>query len=174
MSDNPYASPTPVELPPQGGADRGEAVRGIRLAMLILLAPAVYNFIWFSGLHPRQAAIAIPALFLLGNIFGFLLSVVAIWFFGLVVLEFVSASIHAVFGRKTSLDEWNGPLYTMLTRAHWFAIPGAFLWVIWVIGFYLLHINFYTVSVPIGIASHLLAACLYLPLFAQWYALARA
>ena len=51
---------------------------------------------------------------------------------------------------------------------------GAVLWAIWVAAFYQLGIGFYTVSLPIGIAAHLLAAGLYIPLFYRWYKVERA
>ncbi|MGI9469633.1 MAG: hypothetical protein ACR2OA_21095 [Rubripirellula sp.] len=172
---NPYASPqTDSTGLPTPSKNRGVAQHHLRLALLILLAPAAYNFICFS--FPAEAGAAglhIPAIYRWINGFGFVVTAAAIWFFGLPLLELLTLGLHRIFGRTSSALAWKEALYQVLGRAPFFAVAGAFLWALWVAAFYQFGVGFYAVSVPIGIAAHLLAAGLYVPLIACWYNLRR-
>jgi len=175
MSTNPYESPkvqATQRLTPN--EDRVTALRNVRIALLILLVPAIYNFICFN--FPSSAdRIEFPAhsVYRTANSIGLTLVVLFIWFFGLTILEFVTGGIHSIAARKSKLAKWKATLYVTLRRAPLFAVPGAALWAIWIAAFYQLHLGFYTVLVPIGIAAHLLAACLYVPLIVRWYKIER-
>lgn len=168
MSINPYESPrfpAVQRLPVNEG--RATALRSVRIALLILLVPAVYNFICFNFQLPT------PFVYRAINTIGLLLIVIAVWFFGLAVLEFACRGIHSIAARNATLEDWKATLYVILGRTPWFAIPGAALWAIWVLAFYQLDVAFYDVSLPVGIAAHVLGACLYVPLIYRWYRLER-
>ena len=93
---------------------------------------------------------------------GVFVTAAAIWCLGLGLLELLTGCIHRLFGRKAGLADWKTALYRVLERLPSTAVLGAVLWVVWVIAFYHLGVGFYLISVPVGIAAHLLAASLYL------------
>jgi hypothetical protein len=170
MSTNPYESPrsdtTRRSLP---NDERVAAMRRLRFALLILLVPAIYNF--FCSHYPTAAGREVPmhVMYRAINGAGCAAMVLAIWFFGLAALEFVTGGIHTVLARNSKLDAWKATLYETLRRAPGFAVGGAALWSVWCFAIYQLGIEFYTVSLPIGFAAHVLAAALYVPLFYRWY-----
>ena len=175
MVENPYASPESVAMESDGSAAaRTAALRRVRFALLILLAPAIYNFICYSRLaDPMLADLHQWTIYWVMNGMAFFVTAAAIWFLGLGLLELLTVFIHRLFGRKAGLAEWKTALYQVLERLPSTAVLGAFLWVVWVIAFYHLGVGFYLISVPVGIAAHLLAASLYLSLFYRWYTLER-
>lgn len=173
MMPNPYASP---ESDSTGLHDSSKSRRlaqsCLRLALLILIAPAVYNFTCFS--YPAATApdeLRIQNSFAWINGIGFCFTAAALWFLGLPVLELLTVVIHKVFGRTTSVEAWKEALYQSLRRAPFVSVLGAVLWTLWVAAIYQMGVGFYAASVPIGIAAHLLAAGLYVPLFVRWYTL---
>ena len=176
MNTNPYESPQSEDSPRPSAIDqRVRARRDARVALLILLVPAFYNFVCFNfSFDASRIGFSVRNVYQLANGVGFIAGAVAIWILALPVLEFLTGGFHAVFGRNSKLDDWKTALYRILRRAPIFAVGGAILWAIWVGAFYQLGIGFYTVSVPIGVAAHVLAAGLYLPLFYRWYELERA
>lgn len=151
------------------------AQRSVRIALLILLVPAVYNFICFN--FPSNAnQIDVPfrsVFYRTFNLIGLVLIASAIWRFGLPVLEFVTGGIHSIVARNSKIDDWKATLYIIVRRLSMFSIPGAALWALWVAMFFQLQFNFFAVSVPIGIGAHLLAAGLYVPLIYRWYIMER-
>ena len=171
MSTNPYESPevlTALQSTPN--VDRVKALRSVRIALLILLVPAVYNFVCFNlYLNPRRIQLPLHSVYVTVNSLGIVLITFVIWCFGLAILEFVAGGLHSILARKSLLDDWKSTMYVIVRRAPKFAVAGAVLWVIWVAAFYQLRLDFYVVSVPVGVAAHLLAACLYIPLFYRWY-----
>ena len=176
MSTNPYASPKSHTAPwITPSRARALAQRNVRIALLIMLAPAIYNFICFSfpPTGPDRIELTIHHIYRMANGIGLLAIVVAIWCLGLRLLEFFTGGFHTVFGRNSKIEDWMTTLYQILRRAPVFAVCGAILWTIWVAAFYQLGFGFYAISVPIGIAAHLLAAGLYVPLFYRWYKIER-
>jgi hypothetical protein len=175
MFANPYAPPESDSTgKPDSSGSRGIARRCLRIASLILLAPAVYNFICFSySADQAPFELRIQNLYRLINGCGIFSTSVVIWFLGLTLLEFLTIGIHMFFGRNSSIEAWKAALYQILGRAPLFALLGAMLWAFWVAAFYQLGVGFHAISVPIGIAAHLLAAGLYIPLIASWYKLER-
>jgi hypothetical protein len=175
MNTNPYESPqSHAVVQPMPNKERGAANRSVRIALSIMLIPALYNFISFNfaladTLHEAPSFVVYRTF----NFIGLLLIVVAIWLLGLKFLEFLTGGIHSVVARKSNLKDWNGALYSIVRRLPFFAIPGAALWAVWVWAFYQLQLGFYSISVPIGIGAHLLAACLYVPLIYRWYKMER-
>lgn len=175
MSVNPYESPkVDMNQPAYRYVPREDAQRSLRIALLIMLVPAVYNFACFSfALFNFRIRVGRPLA--MSNVdravnsVGFVLIALAVWFLGLSVLEFFTLRIHYVAARASKFNDWKDSLYLTLRRAPFFAFAGAGLWAVWVCAFYQLRIGFYEISVPIGIAAHLLAACFYLPLFWRWY-----
>ena len=176
MTPNPYASPKSDSTGLHASSKSHRlARRCLRLALVILLAPAVYNFICFSSpvaagpdeLRMQNASAWITWV----NGFGFCFTAGAIWCLGLPLLELLTVVIHRIFGRTTSVEAWKEALYRALNRAPLFSVLGAVLWTLWVAAIYRLGIGFYAASVPIGVAAHLLAAGLYVPLFFRWYTL---
>ena len=172
MKSNPYESPQDSDA---GRFDeRRRALRGIRLAIVILLMPAIYNFVCFeTAVASGQSVGAMAGVFRTLNAMGIVLIASASWFFGLAVLELATAFIHWLFARMSALQDWRSVLYRRLRLAPIFAVLGAVLWAIWVAAFYQMKTDFYTISIPIGIIAHLLAAVFYLPLAMQWYQVER-
>ena len=172
---NPYASPASVCHVASGLAGlRADALRRIRYALLILLLPAIYNFICFSLLvDPLVGDLHMWMIYWAVNGMGFAAIATAVWFLGLRLLEIFTVVVHMVLGRKATLANWNAALYEVLLRGPLFAVLGAIVWTIWVVAYYQLNVGFYAISVPVGIAGHLLAACLYVPLLYRWYSLER-
>jgi len=171
MNTNPYESPkSQATLQSPHSEERTTALRSVRIALLMMLAPAIYNLIYFSfSADTNRIEIPIHSIYRTLNTIGLVAITTAIWFFGLAALDFVTGGLHSVFSRRTTLDNWKTTLYIILRRAPFFAFFGAVLWAIWVAAVYQFGFEFYTVSVPIGVAAHLLAAGLYLPLIYQWY-----
>lgn len=154
--------------------ERRTANRSVRIALVILLIPAIYNFICFNfPFSGNRVEPPIYSVYRTVNSIGLVLTVAGIWFFGLKLLELLTGGIHSLVARKSTLDDWKEALYAILRRMPLFAVPGAVLWAIWVLAFYQLHLGFYTVSIPIGILSHVLAAFLYVPLIYRWYKMER-
>jgi len=175
MKANPYETPSElIEQDPRSSSTRTAAQRHVRMALLIMLLPAAYNFVCFN-FSPSFDQIEFPnrSLYRMANLIGFGLIAAAVWWFGLTLFEFVTRGIHSIVARKSKLAEWQRELYSNLQRAPGLAIPGAVLWAVWVLAFYQLQIKFYLVSVPVAIAAHLLAAWLYLPLAYQWFQIER-
>ena len=88
---------------------------------------------------------------------------------GLWVLEWLNDRIHRWFGAPATTVQWRRALYVTLGQSIPFALVGAVLWELWLIGFYLWKLDFLLISIPIGILAHLLAAGLYLQLAYRWY-----
>jgi hypothetical protein len=171
MSDNPYQTPQSVaELYSLRTTVRMVAERRVRAASLILLVPAIYNFVCFSyAIGNSQIVYPFFVISLAMNSLGFIFVVATVWFFGLKILERITWLAYRLMSRKDNLDDWLKALYLALDQTPMFAVLGAILWTMWVVGFYHLQVGFYAISVPIGIVAHLLAAALYLPLFYRWY-----
>jgi len=171
MNTNPYESPkSQVTLLPPHSEERTAALRSVHIALLVMLAPAIYNLICSSFfVDMNRTGLPIHSIYRTLNTIGLVAITTAIWFFGLAALDFVTGGLYSVFSRRATLDNWKTTLYITLRRAPVFAFFGAVLWAIWVAAFYQFGFGFYTVSVPIGVAAHLLAAGLYLPLIYQWY-----
>lgn len=175
MNTNPYEPPkAPAALTAMPNEERQTANLGVRIALVILLIPAIYNFICFNfPFSGNRVGFPVHGVFLTVNAIGLVLTAAGIWFFGLKLLEVLTGGIHFIVARKSKIDDWNEALYAIARRMPYFAVPGAVLWAIWVFGFYQLHLGFYIVSIPIGIMSHVLAAFLYVPLIYRWYKMER-
>lgn len=139
------------------------------MTSLLLLVPAAYNVYLFNFFQGDGTTI--PTLFRLFNTIGFACVGAMAWFCGLGLLEYLTGTIHSLVARKSTRDDWQHALYATLRPAPRLALAGAVLWTIWDVAIYQLHLDFNSVSIPIGIAAHLLAACLYLPLVYRWYKL---
>ena len=171
MSDNPYQTPQSVAEPyPLRTNVRTLAEWRVRTALLILLVPAIYNFVCFSyTIGISQIVYPFFVISLVMNSLGFMFVVAMVWFFGLKILELFTWLAYRSMSRKANLDDWLKALYQTLDQTPIFAVLGAILWTLWVVGFYHLQVGFYAISVPLGIVAHLLAAALYLPLLYRWY-----
>lgn len=174
MSDNPYEPPQQAFVPAAADLpERTRAIGDVRKTLLILLLPAVYNFRCFSRLGADDRFEDSPMIILgIFNAVGFIILFTAIWLFGLSGLELITSFVNALTGQTRQLNQWEQELYKVLRRMPQLAWAGAALWVVWTIAVYQLSVDFYLISVPIGIAAHVLAAALYLPLFFAWYRLA--
>ena len=170
MSTNPFESPSsPAQQRPSQNEPRNAARRNMKTALLMLLPAALYNFACFN--FPLTATLPIHRLYQAVNSLGLISIVAFVWFFALTCLEGITGGIHTMVARNSSLAAWKKELYAILRRLPSFAIPGTVLWTIWVAAVYQLRIGFYAVSVPVGVAAHILAACLYIPLVYRWYKL---
>ncbi len=171
MNQNPYAAPEHSGKAPLSD-ERKSSLTSIRIALGIMLFPTLYNFVCFNGpLFTQRDRMPLNYLFMATNLVGLIVVLLAVWFIGLWFFERVSDAGRVVFGRSVTKSDWNEPLYSMLQKLKFFAIPGAVIWCIWNFCFYTLEINFYTISIPIGVAAHILAAILYTPVLIRWYQL---
>lgn len=174
LSDHPYEPPQQPFVPAATDLpERRQAIGDVRKALVILLLPAVYNFLSFSRL-PTDDRVTGSLMLVLRvlNAVGLCILLASIWWFGLSILELITSLVNSLTGQRRKLPEWKQELYKVLRRMPQLAWAGAVLWVVWTIAFYQLDVDFYLISVPIGIAAHVLAAALYLPLFFAWYRLA--
>lgn len=172
MSDNPYQPPRSAPTPLAEHSPLRKAARSsFRLVALVLLVPAIYNYVAFdartiaSGGLPSNVA----ATYRVINIFAFVVGFGLIWFAGFPLLEAVAKLLRAVFAKRADPAQWLEVLYRSLHRAVILAALGAALWAIWVFAFYQRGVDFYTISWTVGVPLHLLAACWYVPLVYRWY-----
>ena len=91
-----------------------------------------------------------------------------LWFLCLPMLELMTWWIFRVILKSERLADGMNALYESLRFAVYFAIAGALLWMIWNVGYYDWHIDFFTISIPVGILANLLAAGIYIPLAYRW------
>jgi hypothetical protein len=172
MTHNPYQPPQSLSKTSSTiTTNRQAAQRKIRISTIIFLVPALYNLVCFSLLTSSQIVLPFFVVNFLLNLLGAIIVVAAVWFFGLTILEMIAAVAYRVVARKSERNSWYDTLYNSLTRLPLFAVLGSILWTMWVAGFYQLRLSFFVVSIPIGIAAHLLAAGLYIPLLYRWYRL---
>ena len=112
MSTNPYESPK-VQTAQQSTPNeaRVTALRNVRISLLIMLIPAVYNFICFNfPSSDNRIDLPIHSVYRAINSIGLVLIVSAIWFFGLTALEFVTGGFHSIVARKSKLDDGKATL----------------------------------------------------------------
>ena len=174
MSKNPYEPPNvPATIEPERNEERAAALRDVRVSLLIMLVPTLYNFVWFNFSTDNRIEFSFFYVEQIVNFVGLVLLLAAIWIYGLMALELVTGGIHTIVARHSTLDVWKRALYSVFRRAPMLAVLGALLWVMWVVAFYQLQADFYTISVPVGIMAHVLAAFLYIPLTYRWYKMER-
>ena len=175
MTENPYqSSEVPCDAVKAESSLRERARLSFRVATLVLLIPAVYNYWAFDAIAIASSGLPsdLANLYRTVNVIGFFVGGSLIWFLGVPLLEATARLVRIVFANGTDRTAWQETLYRSLSWTAFLAIPGAALWVLWVFAFYQKNMNFYTISWSAGIPAHLLAACLYLPLIHGWYRLA--
>lgn len=173
---NPYSAPSTItsdiEVDPWKPARRG-----IRISLAILLIPAVLNYVawerWLVSTGWRQSqvdsttsgiwAIRIANFVLLS--IGFLI----LWYFALPVLKFCARLLVTLIRRKGEInDDWHNPLIAAMEKIPRYATAGAGVWIVWVIGFYLLEIRHFAFTAIFSTVGHILAATWYGPLVVQF------
>ena len=132
--------------------------------LLIMLIPALYNFICFN--FPQNSSM--PLLFAVFNGIGLLMLLITAWFFSLHILEFACSALNIAFGQQNKTRSWKNALYNSLKITPRLAAAGALLWLAWAYGFYQLAMPFYSISIPALITGNVLAAVWYLPLIFHW------
>lgn len=162
---NPYHPPSESGLP----VDRIETEKRmytraqLRWSLIILLLPCTYNLYCF------QSSVGAQPIHAIANVAFLIGGAVLIWFYALPILEVVTRMFHRLFARASSQEAWLEAMYDVASSLVPYAVMGAILWSGWVFGFYHTEIGFYTISVPVGILAHLLAAAIYVRLFYHWY-----
>ena len=175
MSVNPFEPPRTPGEPPRVSGLSSRAKLAWRTIVLLMMVPAIYNFLEFNAkviMAPSAGSRLAPieALTLwLGNSLLIVVGGIALWLFGLQLINALSMTIRRLFAPQCSAIAWQEPLERALYRAAILAIPGALLWMAWVFGFYEMQMNFYVLSWLIGIPAHILGACVYIPLIYGWY-----
>lgn len=175
QTPNPFESPrfSGLKSNRETSCGRRAAMRRLRWSLLILLVPAVYNYVCFDrvalGTGVRASDEIYVSVFRFINLGGMALLSVVLWFFSLGALEWLITLIFRVLRCRSSLPDWHAALYEVLGSLVWFSLAASALWMSWTIGFYDLGIGFYAVSYPVGILAHLLAAGLYVPLAYRWF-----
>ncbi len=167
MSSNPYEPPSSTELAVLP-ADELRPVAALRFqqSCLILLAPALLNFICFH--------LTLRFEIVLLDLLGFIALALLVWFRGFAIIEGVSSMLHTIVCGHRARQEWTQLLHKRLESLPGFIAVGSVLWLLWLIGFYAMQINFYLISYAIGIPAHILGACFYVPLITGWFRIVRA
>jgi hypothetical protein len=175
---NPYETPT-YSGPSQEKADtagRLAARKRLRLAIIILMIPAAYNYYCFDKVAIGNAnfvgAYEIVARSI--NVGGIMMAACLLWFLCLPMLELMTWWKFQVVSKSDRLDDGMNALYESLKFAVYFALSGALLWMVWNVGYYDLKIDFYMISIPVGILANLLAAGIYVPLAYRWHRIEKA
>ncbi|MCA9064899.1 MAG: hypothetical protein KDA96_17625 [Planctomycetaceae bacterium] len=151
---------------------RHQAHVALVTSLWVLVLPALCNVVCFCN-PPQKVTRPLPQHLMVANGIGFVAVVFVIRFAGLRLLESLVVVLHAAFASRSRRSEWQRHLYEILRRMPGFAVAGACLWFVWVSAIYYFRLDFFVVSIPVGIAAHLLAAGLYIPLAYRWYRLER-
>ena len=174
---NPFESPREVAVPVQGRIDSTDLVAERVLALsrytkviLVLAVPAVVNVLLFNyfvtgRVDSRGLFILMATL----NVIGVALVIFGLLFGGFYYLELMTRLANRIFGGGQRLNDWYRALFSVLQQALTLAVPAALLWLIWLAMFYATDVGFFLYSIPIALASHLMAASLYCGLFWKWY-----
>lgn len=171
---NPYRSPESTEDFAPKNLPRADALLRFRIAIALLLFAALVNDFFLPRYRYTGAAVVLTTyrIGLLDFIF-----ISAIGFFAMTctfeVLERLAKLLRRVFAPNSHPDAWSNAIYNAFRPAIPLGLAGALLWIIWVIAFFELRINFYVISYAVGIPAHLLAACVYFPLIYSWFKAAR-
>jgi len=168
MNSNPYAPPsTSDDLAPLPDPElRAMAQRRFHRSCWILSFPALLNWVFFNWrLRPE---------YVLVNCLGLVVLAIVVAHYGFRIVERLSSTIQRIACRNDAWQEWDRVLWKALVALPGFIAIGSLLWTLWVIGFYVMDINFVLISYAVGIPAHVLAACFYVPLITNWFRIARA
>lgn len=173
MNSNPYESPrefaAEAKTDPEQSPLRLEARRSFRKGLLILAVPTFFNYLLYDleiSSHLSGAAEWLPRL---GNVTSIVVAFVVAWFFGMAIVETFVGFARSLVRPQANQSEWFAAFYRACNKLPFFTIVGAGLWFAWLIGFYIIGLNFFVLSWPIGILAHIVAACWYLPLVYRWW-----
>jgi hypothetical protein len=171
---NPYRSPEPTEDAAPKNLPRAHALFRFRVAVALLLVGAFANAFFmrrylYMGTQVVLTTyrIGLPDLLFIGAI-GLVAMTCT---FG--ILERLARFFRGRFAANSDPEAWNNAIYNAFRPAIPLGLLGALLWIIWVIAFFELKVNFYVISYAVGIPAHLLAACVYLPLLYGWFKAAK-
>jgi hypothetical protein len=175
---NPYEAPaySGRSQEPTNSSPRRVARKRLRLAILVLFIPAAYNYYCFDkaalgNVHPAGAYEIVARSI---NIGGIIMATCLLWFLCLPMLELMTWWIFRVVLKSERFESGMNALYESLRFAVYFALVGALLWMIWNVGYYDCHIDFFTISIPVGILANFLAAGVYIPLAYRWHRIKKA
>jgi hypothetical protein len=176
---NPYASPAAPQMV-EGPDDDFRALRAKtnlhwQISLQALLIPAAANY-WFFDQLVRLPNIDPPEMNIGLRLFDamYLIPLVAVLLFaGLSLLEWIAGVIRYLFARSVPRQLWLASMYRSLSHLIPVAILANTLWMVWLVGFYLLEMNFFVISIPVGILAHILGASLYVRIFYGWFRLTR-
>jgi hypothetical protein len=177
MSSNPYqSSVVDADVTVEETELRRRARVHLRFVFLILLMPAIYNYVQFDRAYIADGGLgaATETMYRSVNLIGMALFAVLIWRATLPLLERIADFVRRSFAGNADRASWNSPLYAAIKSAVFLAIPGSILWFIWIVGFYELGLNFTVISYTVGIPGHVIGACFYVPLVYRWYMLTQA
>lgn len=164
-ASNPYSSPEEFAATTQ--SDAWTALRGYRLALLILAIPTALNYLFWDreNLAGRFAG-DLVALCRTVNITLLVTAFAALFLIGLPLLRLGLKVLLPLF----PVPEWEVTANEGLSRLPIFAALGSALWVVWSIGFYVLQLRGMAFSTTLALLGHLLAVFWYFPIFSGWYA----
>jgi hypothetical protein len=174
MENNPYRSPESIEDVAPKNLPRADALLRFRIAIALLIIAALVNGFFLPRYRYTGAAVVFTTyrIGLLDFIF-----IAAIGFFAMTctfeVLERLAKLLRRILSPNSDPDSWNNAIYNAFRPAIPLGLLGALLWIIWVIAFFELEVNFYLISYAIGIPAHLLAAAIYLRILWGWFKAAR-
>lgn len=175
---NPYASPLAAMGPPPRlhavrSPLRRQAVRRLRLSLLILLPAALANWAVLSPPHRfavYSIAVLIHDFLLLLMLAGLLVALFA----GMPILEWVAERIRLMVAPRVSARRWRNTLYAGMWPATWAAGLGLLLWLAWIYLFFMNgQLNRLVLCQVMGTAGHLLGAWVYGSVLVGWFRLWR-
>ncbi|MCA9193504.1 MAG: hypothetical protein KDB03_17150 [Planctomycetales bacterium] len=107
-------------------ASRVRAQKCLRAVLLLLLIPAIYNYVEFDmeAIGSQQLPGFVPHLFRSVNILGMVVGTLLIWKVGLRILEIFALGIRTFVGRRIEFTAWMDVFYGSITNAVWLAVPG--------------------------------------------------
>lgn len=166
---NPYQPPDNIEIR-QEPRLRHRAIWSLRGTWLVLLPAALFNYYAFDQRvilsYPLAAGVFPP--FRIINLLGFLVGSLVICCWLLPLLEQIARFMRRALVSQVPERDWLNAFYRSVHPAVFLALPGSVIWALWVIGFYYLKIDFVLISAMAAIPSHVLGACLYVPLLYRW------
>lgn len=168
MNSNPYAPPSTIDNLAQlpDPELRAMAQGRFKVSCWILTFPTLLNWVFFNWrLRPE---------YVLVNCLGLIALAIVVAFYGFRIVERLSSTIQRIVCRNEARQEWDRVLWKALVALPGFIAIGSLLWTLWVIGFYVMNINFVLISYAVGMPAHVLAACFYVPLIIRWFRIARA
>jgi len=175
---NPYRSPVAAPAPPANSYQtaRRKALWQVRLALVVLMVPAVANYLCFHFVRAPQrfngpVELHSPIMVIASGFNALLLGMlcVVVWFLALWLLERI-ATILKLLVRDASSDDWLRVLHNAINRRLLFAaMAGACVWLGWIGMFYYTDVHIIIIHNLAAALAWAAVAWIVLPLLLSWW-----